>query len=174
MVEALGDARGIRHGFVAGARALTLELHIDNGLNGIETEALPAVLDLDVGQSEAVLQRAGHLQRTMLACTALGATDMERWTLETCARRKTLLATSSCSAMVMKLQFGGSQRRAEVDNFWVDVSRRLQLAKHHGPGAEVTAARNVRRGWKRLARRRQPHRPNRVKAAYQRRFKCRK
>lgn len=66
MVEALGDARGIRHGFVAGARALTLELDVDNGLNGVETEALPTVLDLDVSQSQSVLQRPGHLQHTML------------------------------------------------------------------------------------------------------------
>ena len=105
MVEALGDARGIRHCFVAGAGALSLaQLHIDDGLNGIQTEALPAILDLDVGQSEAVLQRAGHLQSTMLAHTGLGATHTERRTLETCARRKTLLATSSCSAMVEQLQ----------------------------------------------------------------------
>jgi hypothetical protein len=63
MVEALGYARGLGHGFVAGAGALTLELHVDDRLNGVEAEALPAILDLDVGQSEAVLQRAGHLHR---------------------------------------------------------------------------------------------------------------
>jgi hypothetical protein len=106
MVEALGYARSIRHGLVAGARALTLELHIDDGLNGIQTEALPPILDLDVGQSKAVLESAGHLQRTMLAYRALGATATERCTFETCARRKTLLATSSCSAMSGKLQSG--------------------------------------------------------------------
>ena len=79
MVEALRDARGVRHGLVAGARALPLllEFHINDGLNGIQTEALPAILDLDVGQSEAVLQRPGHLQSTMLAKTALGAADNE-------------------------------------------------------------------------------------------------
>lgn len=103
MVEALGYARGIRHGLVAGARALTLELHIDDRLNGIETEAFPPVLDLDVGQSEAVLQRAGHLDRQNNVSTDGLPRGHEygtaRRTLETCALRRTLLATSSCSAM---------------------------------------------------------------------------
>jgi hypothetical protein len=40
--------------------------------------------------------------------------------------------------------------------------------------AEVPAARNVRRWWKRLARLRRLHRPNRGRAASQRRLKCRK
>ena len=66
LVEALGDTRGIRHGFIARTRALTLELHIDDGLDGVQAEALPAILDLDVSQSKSVLQRPGHLQYAML------------------------------------------------------------------------------------------------------------
>lgn len=62
LIEALGDARNIRHGFVAGAGALTFALSaVEDGFNGIQAEALPAVLHLDVGQGEAVLQRSGHL-----------------------------------------------------------------------------------------------------------------
>lgn len=62
LVEALRDARYIRHGFVAGARALPLALGaVEDRLNGVEAEALPAILHLDVGQSKAVLQRPGHL-----------------------------------------------------------------------------------------------------------------
>ena len=62
-VEALRDARSFRGGFVARARAFPLEFDVDLRLKGIETEALPAVFDLDVGQSKAVLQCPGHLQR---------------------------------------------------------------------------------------------------------------
>jgi hypothetical protein len=62
LVETLRDAGSLRHGLVAGARPLPLELYVDSGLEVVEREVLPSVLDLDIGQSEAVLQRPGHLQ----------------------------------------------------------------------------------------------------------------
>lgn len=136
MVETFRDARGVRHRFVAGARALTLELHIDDRLNGVQTEALPAIFDLDVGQSEAVLQRPGHLQRHNVSIDCPGAVGEERLTLETCARRKTLLATSSCSAMAeclhrtmhkgnQRLIFSGGYRTAVADGetLWAEELR---------------------------------------------------
>jgi hypothetical protein len=62
LIEAFRDARYIRHGFVARAGAFALALNtVEDRFNGIQTEALPAVLHLDVGQSEAVLQRSSHL-----------------------------------------------------------------------------------------------------------------
>jgi hypothetical protein len=70
LVEALRDARDIGHGFIAGTRALTLQLPIDDGLESIEAETLPAILHLDVGQGEAVLQRARHLHRTVMLAYA--------------------------------------------------------------------------------------------------------
>jgi hypothetical protein len=83
LVEALGDAGYVRHGFVAGAGALALALDtVEDRLNGIQAETLPAVLHLDVGQSEAVLQRSSHLQGTMLANEGEGL-NMGRWTFET-------------------------------------------------------------------------------------------
>ena len=100
LIEALGDAGYVRHGFVAGAGALALALDtVEDRLNGIQAETLPAVLHLDVGQSEAVLQRPSHLKSTVSANKGEGL-YIGRWTFETCALRRTLLATSSCSAMV--------------------------------------------------------------------------
>jgi hypothetical protein len=62
LIEALGDARNIRHGFVAGTGALTLALStVEDRFNGIQAQAFPAILHLDVGQREAVLQRSSHL-----------------------------------------------------------------------------------------------------------------
>jgi hypothetical protein len=60
-IEALGDTGSFRGCLIAGARALSLELHFDSRFEGIETEALPAVLDFHVCESEAVLQCPGHL-----------------------------------------------------------------------------------------------------------------
>lgn len=61
LVETFGDAGGLGHGLVAGSWALALKLDVDNGLDGVETEAFPAILHLDIGQRQAVLQRTGHL-----------------------------------------------------------------------------------------------------------------
>jgi len=63
LVKALRDARGLGHGLVARAGPLPLELNFDSRLEVVERQVLPSVLDLDIGQSEAVVQRPGHLQR---------------------------------------------------------------------------------------------------------------
>lgn len=63
LIKAFRHRRSVGHGFVAGARALPLELDIHPGFEVIEREILPSMLDLDIGQSEAVLQRAGHLPK---------------------------------------------------------------------------------------------------------------
>jgi len=60
-IEALRDTGSFRGCLIAGARALPLELHVDSRFERVETEALPAMLDLYVGESEAVLQSPGHL-----------------------------------------------------------------------------------------------------------------
>ena len=61
-VKALRDTGSFRGGLVARARALPLELHLNSRFERVETEALPAMLDLHVGECKAVLQCPGHLQ----------------------------------------------------------------------------------------------------------------
>jgi hypothetical protein len=61
-VKALRDTGSFRGCLVAGARALPLELHFNSRFERVETEALPAMLDLHVGERKAVLQCPGHLQ----------------------------------------------------------------------------------------------------------------
>jgi hypothetical protein len=169
VIEALGYARSIRHCFVAGARALTLELHIDDGLNVIQTEALPAVLDLDVCESEAVLQGAGHLHSAVLVgrCrgAALGATP---WRV---GPWRPVPGGGLCWRLHLAQQPWWRNCVWSVDSGdqWL-ITRGSRLTAvagcetPYGPGAEVTAARNVRRGWMWLGRRGQPHRPNRVRS----------
>lgn len=49
-VESLRDTGGgIGHGFIARPRALPLELHFHFGLQSVEAETFPAMLDFDIG-----------------------------------------------------------------------------------------------------------------------------
>lgn len=63
LVEAFRHRRGVGHGVVAGAGPLPLELDVNPWLQVVEREVLPSMLDLHIGESETILQRAGHLQR---------------------------------------------------------------------------------------------------------------
>jgi hypothetical protein len=46
---------------MARARTLSLQLELDLGLDGVETEVFPTMLDLDIRKRESVLKRSGHL-----------------------------------------------------------------------------------------------------------------
>ncbi len=66
-VEVVGGAGGgFRDGAgVARGGAAAFEGPLDFGFDRVQAEILPAVLDLDVGEREAVLQREGHLGRRL-------------------------------------------------------------------------------------------------------------
>ena len=67
-----GGGRGcVGDGVIARGRSLATEVLLDLGLNGIETEVFPAILDLDIGKGKAFLQGTSHLwEQTRLAWSA--------------------------------------------------------------------------------------------------------
>lgn len=95
LVEAFRYRRSGRHGLVAGTGALPFEFNVYPRLQVVERKVLPTVLDLDIGESQTVLQCARHL-RTETGVRRLEHRGVEeKATFETWALRRTFVATSA-------------------------------------------------------------------------------
>lgn len=109
-----GGGGSVGGGIDARSRSFPPHTLFHSRFNSIQAQVLPAILYLDVGQCETILQRPGHLRRIRQSAE-LFSLCWERLsyarslTLETCTLRKTLLATSSGrSILVIAAMMSGS------------------------------------------------------------------
>lgn len=59
---------GIGNGIVARGRTFGPQSFFDMGFNGVQAHILPAILYLNVGESESLLKSSSHLRRVELVC----------------------------------------------------------------------------------------------------------